>query len=405
MFLTHLSLTNIRAFSRLDMDLPRRVLLLVGDNAQGKTSILEAIYYLATFSSFITANDRQMVNFIAGREPLAVGRIVADFQKEGHHHRIEARLIQEENGSGSRFRKEILVDGAKRTPGKALGMFNAVIFLPQMTQMVDGSPEERRRFINLALSQVLPGYGQALNEYQQVLTQRNALLKQLGDKGGDPEQLVYWDELLVKTGASLIHERIQALDELEYLAARVHQQLTHHQEVLRVVYQPSYDPIPLPEKQYSLPIQNDMQRTGFSLEDIRKGFLARLTSLRAEEIVRGMTTIGPHRDELRFIANGIDQGNYGSRGQIRTLLLSLKMAEVTWMKKKTGHWPVLMLDETLAELDLQRRADLMSTLGDSEQALLTTTDLNLFEHEFVQSSTVWKVESGQVHTPEQTDFA
>jgi DNA replication and repair protein RecF len=229
-----------------------------------------------------------------------------------------------------------------------------------------------------------------------VLSQRNALLKQLGERGGDAEQLTYWDELLAGRGALLIEARSAATSELERLATRIHNRLTHGQEVLRMVYQPAYDPIPQPQGQYSLPILASADRSGFSRDEICQGFLHKLKTLRGEEIGRGVTTIGPHRDELRFVGNGIDLGSFGSRGQVRTLLLSLKLAEVAWLKERTGEWPVLLLDEILAELDMQRRADLLELLVESEQALLTTTDLKLFDSAFVQGGTVWQVQRGMV---------
>jgi DNA replication and repair protein RecF len=396
MHLDHLSLTDYRAFSRLDMDVPRRILLLVGDNAQGKTSLLEAVYYLATFSSFHAPSDRQLINFLVANEPLAVTRLVADYQRGGQHHHMEVRLIQESSGNTTRLRKEILLDGVKTTVQNALGQFNAVIFLPQMTRIIEGSPDERRRYLNMALSQAVPGYAQNLSEYAQVLTQRNALLKQLFERGGDLDQLMYWDDLLAQRGAAIIRDRIEAVDEIQFLATRIHQRLTHSQEVLRIYYQPGYDPIPQPDGQLGLPIQTSADRNHFSQEQIRKGFMERLQSLHREEVNRGVTTTGPHRDELRFVSNGIDLGHYGSRGQVRTTLLSLKLAEVAWLKKKTGHWPVLLLDEILAELDIQRREDLLHTLGDYEQVLITTTDLKLFEPAFVSANTVWKVAGGQV---------
>jgi DNA replication and repair protein RecF len=139
-----------------------------------------------------------------------------------------------------------------------------------------------------------------------------------------------------------------------------------------------------------------VDRSRLELNEIRDGFRVRLQALRSEEIARGVTTIGPHRDELRFLANDIDLGNYGSRGQVRTALLALKLAEVNWMKDRTGEWPVILLDEVMAELDLQRRADLLKYVGGSEQVLFTTTDLNLFPKDFVEKSEVWKVSGGKV---------
>jgi DNA replication and repair protein RecF len=139
-----------------------------------------------------------------------------------------------------------------------------------------------------------------------------------------------------------------------------------------------------------------LDRTGISVGKIQQGFLDGLLRARSEEIARGVTTIGPHRDDLRFLGNGVDLGVYGSRGQARSAVLALKLAEVAWMQAKTGHSPVLLLDEVLAELDQQRRDDLLSHLADSEQTLLTTTDLDLFPTKFVQSSTLWRIEAGNL---------
>jgi DNA replication and repair protein RecF len=143
---------------------------------------------------------------------------------------------------------------------------------------------------------------------------------------------------------------------------------------------------------------SQLDRTGISKSKIIEGFQTALNQKRAEEIGRGLTTIGPHRDELRFQANGIDLGTYGSRGQIRTAILAVKMAEINWMKEKTGHWPVLLLDEVLAELDPQRRADLLTRLAQAEQALLTTTDLELFNDTFAQTAYQWHVHGGTLKT-------
>jgi DNA replication and repair protein RecF len=397
MYLTHLSLTNFRAFARLDLEMPRRVVLLVGDNAQGKTSLLEAIYFLATFTSFHAHSDRQLINFLAAREDLAVTRLVADYQRGPTAHHLEARLILDSSGGGgSRLRKEILLDGVKRGLTEVIGHFNAVIFLPQMSRIIEGGPEERRRYLNLALSQTVPGYAQALSEYSQTLTQRNALLKMLNERGGDSSQLEYWDQMLGQRAAKIILARIHAVQELERLAAHIHQDLTRSSEVLRLDYQPAYEPLEKPAGQFALPISTPIDRTGITHDQIYQGFLTRLAALRGEEIARGVTTIGPHRDELRFLANGMDLGDFGSRGQVRTALLSLKLAEVQWMKQRTGQAPVLLLDEIMAELDLHRRADLLTALAESEQAVLTTTDLHLFDPAFAENAAVWRVQAGSV---------
>ncbi|MCJ7623662.1 MAG: DNA replication and repair protein RecF [Anaerolineaceae bacterium] len=397
MQLKHLSLTNYRAFTRLDMDLPRRILLLIGGNAQGKTSVLEAVYFLATFTSFQAQHDRQIINFGLADEDLAVSRIVADFQRGERDHRIEVRLIREKTSNGSsRLRKEILIDGVKKSIQDALGNFNAVIFLPQMTRIVEGRPEDRRYYLNAMISQAVPRYASVLLEYNQIISQRNALLKQLAERRGDPDQLLQWDEMLSERGTFLIRARIAAIQEIERLATRIHNRLTHSKEVLRLSYIPSFDPRNQPKDQFSLPLQTSISRIDLSKDEIQRRFVERLLYLRNEEISRGVTTIGPHRDDLRFMGNGVDFGLYGSRGQVRSVLLSLKLAEIGWLKEKTGHWPVLLLDEIMAELDLQRREDLLSYLQNCEQALLTTTDLGLFLPGFVDQCMIWEVKGGMV---------
>ncbi len=398
MYLTHLSLTNFRLFARLDLDIPRRIILLTGNNAQGKTSILEAVFFLASFTSFQTNTDRQMINFIASREPLSVGRLVAEYKRGLSAHRLEVRLILEPVGplSGQRLRKEVLLDGVKRPMAEVIGHFNAVVFVPQMTQIIEGGPDERRRYLNIALAQVATGYAGSLGEYTQALSQRNALLKLLNERGGDASQLDFWDETLTRLGAAIITARIGAIQEIEILAREIHTELTRGAESLRLDYQPAYDPLPRPSGQIALPIDTVTDRSSLTEEQIRQGFLEALHQVRSEEIARGVTTLGPHRDELRFLANTYDLGEYGSRGQVRTALLALKLAEVAWMKKRTGQWPVLLLDEVMAELDLQRRADLLGYLERMEQALLTAADLNLFTPGFTGLAETWKVEGGEV---------
>jgi len=399
MYLKRLSLTNFRQFSRLDLDIPREIFLLVGANAQGKTTLLEAIYFLSTFSSFHAGSDRQLMNFTLPEVGTTVGRIVGDFIRQDGEHRIEVRLIRESNnGNGrSRFRKEVLLDGVKRKMSEVVGQFNAVIFLPQMARIIEESPSDRRRYLDILISQVSPRYLQHLSDYAQTLTQRNALLKLLGERGGDAEQLAVWDGMLARHGVFIMKERIQAIRELEEEARRIHYSLTHGKEVLRLDYQPAFDPLEKPEGQMMLNVSTVVDRSGFTLEELEKGMAAALGKRQREEIARGVTTIGPHRDELRFLSNQVDLGDYGSRGQGRTALLALKLGEVNYLRRKTGEWPVLLLDEIMSELDIQRRADLLAALAECDQAILTSTDLSMFEPAFIESHAAWRVESGMVH--------
>lgn len=397
MYLTHLSLTDFRIFSRFDQDLPSQGLILVGDNAQGKTSLLEAVYFLSTLDSFQASNTAEMINFSALRGDLAVGRIVADFHRKDGDHHLEIRLIREPLSNGNHStRKEVLLDGSQIKINQAIGQFNAVLFLPQMLQILTGSPQRRRHYLDLTLSQVDSRYREALTEYNKALSQRNALLKQLNERSGDPDQLSYWDEKITLAGAAITFGRIQAIHELDLLSASIHQELTRGEEILRFKYLPAYEPLEIPPGQMSMPLDSAADRSGFTLAEIEDGYREQIIAQRNEDINRGTTSLGPHRDELRFLSNGIDLGDYGSRGQLRTTLLSLKLAEVNWLMDKNGDWPVLLLDEVLAELDDTRRQDLLDRLGESEQALLTTTDLSLFTDEFRNSAGVWEIRKGEL---------
>jgi len=273
MHLNRLSLTNFRAFSRLDLDIPREILLLVGGNAQGKTTLLEAIYFLSTFTSFHASSDRQLINFSLPENKLTVGRIVGEFTRNDGDHRLEVRLIREPNGynGSTRYRKEVLLDGVKHRMNEIVGQFNAVIFLPQMARIIEEGPSERRRYLDMIISQVSPRYVKHLSDYNQTLTQRNALLKQLAERGGDPEQLAVWDGMLARHGAIVMKERIRSIREIEEEAKRLHYDLTDGKEVLRLDYQPAYDPLAVPEGQMALTISTVADRSGIDVEEIEQG--------------------------------------------------------------------------------------------------------------------------------------
>jgi DNA replication and repair protein RecF len=172
--------------------------------------------------------------------------------------------------------------------------------------------------------------------------------------------------------------------------------LTRQQERLRLVYEPGYDPLPHPSGQLGLDIETPIDRTGVSRDAIRQGMLQALSGGRMDEIARGMTLIGPHRDDFRFQINALDLHTYGSRGQIRTAMLALKLAEVGWLQQRTGEWPVLLLDEVLAELDNTRREDLLSRILQAQQAILTSADMEMFSPEFLSGATSWQVRTGHL---------
>lgn len=383
MRLVHLALTNFRNFTSLQTEIPPGPTLLVGANAQGKTSFLEAVYYLVGAWSPHTANDRQLIQL--GAQP-AVARLIAEIDRADRTERIEIRLILEPtpNAEG-RLRKEVLLNGVKKRATDLHGRFNAVLFLPQDVELVEGPPAGRRQQLDATLSQADPNYAAELLEYGKVLSQRNALLKQLQERRGSSDQLSFWDQRLANSGGSLMSRRASALAELNQLAGPIHAALTAGVESLAVEYRPSFDP------------QTANPGEPWHIDALRTGLAAELERLRPEELGRGMTLTGPQRDDLTLTANGLDLREYGSRGQNRTAMLSLKLAEAEWLAQRTGERPVLLLDEVLAELDPQRRADLLAWVAAAPQTLLSAADAEMFTGEFLARATVWRVRNGSLN--------
>lgn len=409
MRLTQITLSNFRNYTQLDLKLPAGPILLHGDNAQGKTTLLEAIYYLATSKSPHGTSDRQLLNWYANgpENPIAVGRLTATVQPAGdvRPRKLEIRLIRELGGpNGSVFRREVLVNGVKVRLMDLLGNLNVVLFLPEDVGLVTASPSERRRYMDITLCQVNRRYCRALAQYNKALSQRNALLKTLQERRGRRHELDPWNHKLAELGSTLMHQRALLVMDLDRRAGEIHfKQLTGEEESLRLVYQPQVessagDPDDTAAVVYGEEAAADpaVWLQGESPTMIAQALSEMLETNAAQEIQRGVTLIGPHRDDLRFLVNGRDVADFGSRGQQRTAVLALKLAEVEWMEVQSKERPVLLLDEVLAELDQTRRAFLLERIGGAEQSLLTATDPGMFTGEFLGQATRMEVAGGQV---------
>ncbi|MFC1463540.1 MAG: DNA replication/repair protein RecF [Candidatus Brachytrichaceae bacterium NZ_4S206] len=396
MLVRHLSLTNFRLYARLELDLPRGLVIVQGDNAQGKTSLLEAIYFLATAHSPHTHADRQVIRWGAEEEgPYPYAMLRANIERSDGLHLIEIAL---QRGESNRLRKEIRIDRVARRGIDLVGQLNVVLFLPGDVELVAGAPALRRDFLDAALSQVDADYVRALDRYTRALAQRNALLKQAQERALDPDELAIWDDQLVPAGVEIALRRRRAVAELARLAMPIHRELSNGSEYLQIIYQPNFDParpgtLAAP---YQVSIDDSQPPAGVDRRDLQAAFRQALNERRREEIARGMTLVGPHRDEVRFIANGMDLGDFGSRGQQRTAVLALKLAQVAWMRECTHEEPVLLLDEVLAELDPHRRRCLLQRIGGAHQTIVTTTDIQRFDRDFVRHATALQVCAGVV---------
>lgn len=406
MHLRHISLTNFRIYARLELELPPGPILIHGDNAQGKTSLLEAIYYLATAHSPHTSSDRQLIHWLAGDEGITpYARLVGDVSRNDRAAHIEMTLMLEpsNNEQGNRFRKQIKLNGTTQRAGDLSGEVNVVLFLPQDVETAGGSPGLRRRYLNDAISQIDPEYARIVDRYGDVLSQRNALLKALNEQGGDPDQLDYWDQQLATDGATITLKRQIILEELSRIADRIHRDLTGGTADLRLRYRPAFNPNHTPDNEYQIALDldappNDITRLTdpARARDAAAIFRAQLHERRSDEITRGMTLIGPHRDDFQIISDQIDLGTYGSRGQQRSAMLALKLAEVEWIHQKVGDWPILLLDEVMAELDARRRDYLQARILDAHQSLSTSTDPTLFSDTFRARARLLRVIRGRI---------
>jgi len=407
MHIRYLSLTNFRNYARLELTLPERPLLLYGANAQGKTSLLEATYLLATGSSPLTPLDRQLIKWEAEAEGLPYARVWAEVVRRDRIQEVEVVLEKKPLANGTtRLQKTIRVDRARKRRADLAGRLNVVLFMPQDVELVAGPPAGRRRYMDGTLCQVDRAYCTALDRYNEALRQRNAALRHLRDEGGDPAQLAPFEEVLAREGIIVANGRRELVASLSQRADRIHQQLTGGAEWLRLEYHPNFDPAAPPALKYQMGLglrPYEGPPPGVGADGLVVAFRQALLARRADAIARGMTLTGPHRDGMCFVAGNpaqgtheVDLGIYGSRGQQRTAVLALKLAELEWMRKRTGEAPVLLLDEVLAELDAVRRCYLLAQVDSVEQALLTATDPGMFSAKFRERAVMMEVRGGIV---------
>ncbi|MCP4427460.1 MAG: DNA replication/repair protein RecF [Chloroflexi bacterium] len=414
MYITHLSLTNFRNYGRLELPLPLGATLLHGDNAQGKTNLLEAVYYLATSRSPHANHDRQLINWEAAQadELIIVGRLTAQIVTQYGDRHVEMRLIQERNKSGRNgrgsFRREALVNRRKVRLMDLLGNLRVVLFLPEDVQLITGPPNGRRRYMDITLCQIDPIYCRALSNYNKALEQRNALLRQLAEGQSSLDVLPIFTDKLVNLGSQIFGRRAAFLTKIAREAQRIHyEELTQGQETIRLSYIPK-----LPDNGDSHNgNETNLEQSGEWVQahcDDEKAVAARfeqaLSSAQPTDLRRGTTSVGPHRDDWALAINGRNLGSYGSRGQQRSAILALKLAEINWMETMTGEKPILLLDEVVAELDERRRALLLNAVQQSTQALLTATDPGMFTPEFLQQATGITVENGRVRPDSQVEL-
>jgi DNA replication and repair protein RecF len=375
MYLQSLYLQNFRNYTDQWVEFNAPKTILVGQNAQGKSNLLEAIELLATLKSHRTSRDRDLIQ--GGQE---TGLIKARLERNYVEQELALTLRQSGRKNLSLNQENV------RRQFDFLGVINAVQFSCLDLDIVRGAPEVRRHWLDTLLIQLEPIYSHILTQYQHILKQRNALLKKLRQQQEesqplntfDLEQLPLWDQQLAEMGSRVSRRRARVLTRLAPLAQAWHQQISGQTEFLAIAYEPN---IVWPE--------DDPQ-------SVQQAFLAKIEQRRIAEQQLGASVVGPHRDEIALSINQTPAKSYGSQGQQRTLVLALKLAELSLIEEVVGEPPLLLLDDVLAELDLQRQNQLLAVIQDRFQTLITTTHLQGFDDQWRKASQILTVQGGQI---------
>lgn len=379
MYLRELELEEFRSYRRLVLVLDPRGLRLSGPNASGKSTLLEAVAMLATTRSPRSSAEREVVNWSSGADlgfpPFARLRGVVETQRR----RVEIEIgLEADPARPALVRKQIKLNGRAVRAMDAVGSLKAVLFSPEDVALVTGSPAGRRRYLDLTISQLDGAYLRALSRYGRVLAQRNGLLKSLARdrvparSAAAAEQLGFWDGELIMVGAAIIARRHAVVRRLATLAAASFRRLSPD-STLQLSYVPTF---PLDALATDALVASP---DGEQAVVVRE-FEARLDEARPEELRRGMTLVGPHRDDLGFVVSGVELGPFGSRGQQRLAVVALKLAETVAMNEVAGEPPVLLLDDVLSELDTSHRSLLTETASEvGAQLIVTATDASLLD--------------------------
>ena len=376
MHLDRLTLTNMRTFRDLDMSLEPGGYVISGPNASGKSNLLEAITLLATARSSRARADIELISRQALRdEPLPTARLAAEVttavQPVSVELAVTARAPADAGGRAGATARRFRVNGIARRASDLIGQLRVVPFSADDLQIIAGSPTQRRRYLDITISQLDVRYVRALQRYQRVLTQRNGLLRRLQERRGrGVDELEFWDTELAAAGGVILAGRALALDALAEGAAERWSQLAPSSPPLELRYEPR-----LPPEQASGVTDGEAGRgtedaTGAAQEALRETLIAR----RGDDIAAGMTRSGPHRDDVRFSIGDAEAGAFASRGEQRTLALALRLAEVSLSHERTGDPPLLLLDDILSELDAARRERVLDAAFGVDQVVITTPD-------------------------------
>ncbi|WP_373876583.1 DNA replication/repair protein RecF [Paenibacillus spongiae] len=362
-----IQLQHYRNYEQLELQTDNQVNLLVGPNAQGKTNLLEAIFVLALTKSHRTSKDKELIGWQS-----ADARIRGEVDKKYGSVTLDLTLAAQG--------KKARINGLEqRKLSDFVGALNVVMFAPEDLEIVKGTPGIRRRFLDMEIGQVQPGYLHTLGQYAKVLVQRNNYLKSASPGGVQQAMLDVWNAQLADYGVKIMKKRQSFIHKLQRWAQQIHSGITAGAEELTILYRPSFETGALEEESV-----------------LFDQFMIRLNQVKDQELRRGMTLVGPHRDDISFFINGKEAQVYGSQGQQRTTALSLKLAELELIHEEIGEYPLLLLDDVLSELDQNRQTQLIETFQNKVQTFITTTGIESVNIGKLQDARIYHVRDGQV---------
>lgn len=368
MKLTNLQLQNFRNYESVQLEFTDGVHVFIGENAQGKTNLMESIYALAMTKSHRTTNDKELIGW--NKE---FATIKGTVEKTATKTNLELQFSKKGKIAKVNYLEQ------KRL-SSYLGNLNVILFAPENLTLVKGSPQNRRKFVDMELGQMSSLYLYDLVEYNRVLKQRNTYLKQLAIKKKQPDEyLEVLSEMLSELASKIVFHRLDFMKQLEALAIPIHDQLSLGREKFSVSYQAT---IPLED--------------GLTPSQMKEIYIDQFKKNQTREADQATTLIGPHRDDLIFYLNEISVQTYGSQGQQRSTVLSLKLAEIELMKLSTGEYPLLLLDDVLSELDDDRQTHLIKAIENKVQTFITTTSLDGIKQQFINEPVVIPIEKGTI---------
>ena len=364
MNLITLKLTNFRNYQNLKLDFPEKLTILIGPNASGKTNLLEAIQILSFSKSFRTRTDLEVIKW-----GMDFCRVEGEIKNNTGRQKLELII----DFSSGKLQKKVKINGLPKRALDLIGKLPSVLFCPEDLNLITTSPYQRRKYLNMVLCQISKKYWTALSEMRKILSARNQILKDIIEQKAKEKELDFWNSKLIETGKLIIALRKNMIDFYNTKLASIYNQIIKGDKFLRIIYKPSFN---LPKE--------------FNLETIASQFKEELEKVRTKEIEKQRTLIGPHKDDFYFLLNKKSLATFGSRGEFRSVIIALKMTEVSFLEERLNQRPVLLLDDVFSELDQERRNSLARII-DRQQTIVTTTDLSYIDKSFTKKGKVIKL--------------